>query len=96
MITTTAAELEGETASRFLFLTIDESAKMTEPFTANSGKPTRWKACEPQEDRHPYEEAPHGTKAFKDRACGKSLHQISFVPIGQHQNPQRPQKNICA
>jgi DNA primase len=30
MITTTAAELEGETASRFLFLTIDESAKMTE------------------------------------------------------------------
>ena len=29
MITTTAAELEGETASRFLFLTIDESAKMT-------------------------------------------------------------------
>ncbi len=30
MITTTAAELEGETASRFLFLTIDESARMTE------------------------------------------------------------------
>jgi DNA primase len=30
MITTTAAELEGETASRFLFLTIDESTKMTE------------------------------------------------------------------
>ena len=30
MITTTAAELEGETASRFLFLTIDESNKMTE------------------------------------------------------------------
>ena len=30
MITTTAAELEGETASRFLFLTIDESEKMTE------------------------------------------------------------------
>ena len=29
MITTTAAELEGETASRFLFLTIDESAAMT-------------------------------------------------------------------
>ena len=29
MITTTAAELEGETASRFLFLTIDESTKMT-------------------------------------------------------------------
>jgi DNA primase catalytic core len=29
MITTTAADLEGETASRFLFLTIDESAKMT-------------------------------------------------------------------
>jgi hypothetical protein len=29
MITTTAAELEGETASRFLFLTIDESATMT-------------------------------------------------------------------
>jgi len=30
MITTTAAELEGETASRFLFLTIDESTQMTE------------------------------------------------------------------
>ncbi len=30
MITTTAAELEGETASRFLFLTIDESTKMTD------------------------------------------------------------------
>ncbi len=30
MITTTAAELDGETASRFLFLSIDESAKMTE------------------------------------------------------------------
>ncbi len=30
MITTTAAELEGETASRFLFLTIDESSQMTE------------------------------------------------------------------
>ncbi|TET82874.1 MAG: toprim domain-containing protein [Desulfobacteraceae bacterium] len=30
MITTTAAELEGETASRFLFLTIDESSKMTQ------------------------------------------------------------------
>ena len=30
MITTTAAELEGETSSRFLFLTIDESSKMTE------------------------------------------------------------------
>jgi hypothetical protein len=30
MITTTAPELEGETASRFLFLTIDESSKMTE------------------------------------------------------------------
>lgn len=30
MITTTAAEVEGETASRFLFLTIDESAKMTD------------------------------------------------------------------
>jgi len=30
MITTTAAELEGETASRFLFLTIDESSRMTE------------------------------------------------------------------
>jgi DNA primase len=30
MITTTAAELEGETASRFLFLTIDESSKMTD------------------------------------------------------------------
>jgi DNA primase len=30
MITTTAAELEGETASRFLFLTIDESTEMTE------------------------------------------------------------------
>jgi len=29
MITTTAAKLEGETASRFLFLTIDESDKMT-------------------------------------------------------------------
>jgi DNA primase len=29
MITTTAPELEGETASRFLFLTIDESAQMT-------------------------------------------------------------------
>jgi hypothetical protein len=29
MITTTAAELEGETASRFLFLTIDESTEMT-------------------------------------------------------------------
>ncbi len=30
MVTTTSAELEGETASRFLFLTIDESSKMTE------------------------------------------------------------------
>jgi DNA primase len=30
MITTTAAELDGETASRFLFLTIDESSAMTE------------------------------------------------------------------
>ena len=30
MITTTAAELEGETASRFLFLTIDESTQMTD------------------------------------------------------------------
>jgi len=30
MITTTAAKLEGETASRFLFLTIDESSRMTE------------------------------------------------------------------
>lgn len=30
MITTTAAEVEGETGSRFLFLTIDESSKMTE------------------------------------------------------------------
>ncbi|MFH1618219.1 MAG: CHC2 zinc finger domain-containing protein, partial [Candidatus Margulisiibacteriota bacterium] len=30
MITTTAAELEGETASRFLFLTIDESTQMTQ------------------------------------------------------------------
>jgi DNA-binding MarR family transcriptional regulator len=30
MITTTAAELEGETASRFIFLTIDESSQMTE------------------------------------------------------------------
>ena len=30
MITTTAAEIEGETASRFLFLTIDESSQMTE------------------------------------------------------------------
>ena len=30
MITTTAAELEGETTSRFLFLTIDESPRMTE------------------------------------------------------------------
>jgi len=30
MITTTAAELEGETASRFLFLTIDESTRMTD------------------------------------------------------------------
>jgi hypothetical protein len=30
MITTTAPELEGETASRFLFLTIDESSQMTE------------------------------------------------------------------
>ncbi|OQW97660.1 MAG: hypothetical protein BWK74_06010 [Desulfobacteraceae bacterium A6] len=30
MITTTAAELEGETASRFLFLTIDESSQMTQ------------------------------------------------------------------
>lgn len=30
MNTTTAAELEGETASRFLFLTIDESSQMTE------------------------------------------------------------------
>jgi hypothetical protein len=29
MITTTAAEIEGETASRFLFLTIDESSEMT-------------------------------------------------------------------
>jgi len=29
MITTTAPDLEGETASRFLFLTIDESAEMT-------------------------------------------------------------------
>jgi DNA primase catalytic core len=29
MITTTAADLEGETASRFLFLTVDESTKMT-------------------------------------------------------------------
>ena len=29
MITTTAPELEGETASRFIFLTVDESAKMT-------------------------------------------------------------------
>jgi len=30
MITTTAADVEGETASRFLFLTIDESSDMTE------------------------------------------------------------------
>lgn len=30
MITTTSADLEGETASRFLFVTIDESAQMTE------------------------------------------------------------------
>jgi DNA primase len=30
MLTTTAAELEGETASRFLFLTVDESKQMTE------------------------------------------------------------------
>jgi DNA primase len=30
MVTTTAAELEGETASRFIFLTIDESSQMTE------------------------------------------------------------------
>jgi hypothetical protein len=30
MITTTATEIDQETASRFLFLTIDESAKMTE------------------------------------------------------------------
>ena len=30
MITTTAADVEGETGSRFLFLTIDESSKMTE------------------------------------------------------------------
>jgi DNA primase len=30
MITTTAAEIEGETSSRFLFLSIDESSKMTE------------------------------------------------------------------
>jgi DNA primase len=29
MLTTTAAELEGETASRFVFLTIDESSEMT-------------------------------------------------------------------
>ncbi|MFZ2807136.1 MAG: hypothetical protein WA081_22665 [Desulfosalsimonadaceae bacterium] len=34
MITTTAPELEGETASRFLFLTIDESSKMTEAIHA--------------------------------------------------------------
>jgi len=30
MITTTSADLEGETSSRFLFVTIDESAEMTE------------------------------------------------------------------
>lgn len=30
MVTTTAAEVDGETGSRFLFLTIDESSKMTE------------------------------------------------------------------
>ena len=30
MITTTAADVEGETGSRFLFLTIDESSQMTE------------------------------------------------------------------
>ncbi len=29
MITTTSADLEGETASRFMFLTVDESTKMT-------------------------------------------------------------------
>ncbi|MCP3663638.1 MAG: toprim domain-containing protein, partial [Gammaproteobacteria bacterium] len=34
MITTTAADLEGETASRFLFVTIDESAQMTEAIHA--------------------------------------------------------------
>jgi hypothetical protein len=30
MVTTTAVELEGEMSSRFLFLSIDESSKMTE------------------------------------------------------------------
>ena len=35
MITTTAADVEGETGSRFLFLTIDESSQMTEAIHNN-------------------------------------------------------------
>jgi DNA primase len=34
MITTTAPDVEGETASRFIFLTVDESAEMTEAIHA--------------------------------------------------------------
>lgn len=38
MITTTAADLEGETASRFLFLTVDESVQMTAAIHAKQRK----------------------------------------------------------
>ncbi|MBL0380002.1 MAG: hypothetical protein JKP90_10120 [Desulfofustis sp. PB-SRB1] len=42
MITTTATEIDQETASRFIFLTIDESAAMTGPSISGSGRRKRW------------------------------------------------------
>ena len=44
-ITTTAVTIDGETASRFVFISIDESIEMTEKILPSSASATPWRGC---------------------------------------------------
>ena len=93
MITTTAAELEGETASRFLFLTIDESSKMTAAIHRKQREADTLEGTnQPHQGRRRPKEAPHRAKAAQAPCRGQSVYKVSLLPRRVFKDPQRSQE----
>ncbi len=94
MITTTAAELEGETASRFLFLTIDESTKMTDAIHRMQREAETLEGLvKKKKSEHIIKKHHTAQRLLKPPCRGQSLHRIPDVSHSQASGPGGTTRN---
>ena len=92
MVTTTAAELEGETASRFLFLTIDESSKMTAAIHRKQREADTLEGLMNRTRANRDKGSTTPPKAAQAPCRGQSVYKVSLLPRRVFKPPQRPQE----